>query len=39
MAYEECKNIPKRIASDKILRDKAFFIAKNLRYGGYQRGL
>ena len=29
----------KRTASDKILRDKAFNIAKNLKYDGYQRGL
>ena len=29
----------KRTASDKILRDKAFNIAKNPKYDGYQRGL
>ena len=29
----------KRTASDKILRDKAFSIAKNTKYDGYQRGL
>ena len=28
-----------KTASDKILRDKAFNIAKNPRYDGYQRGL
>ena len=27
------------IASDKVLRDKAFDIAKNPKYDGYQRGL
>ena len=27
------------VASDKILRDKAFNIAKNPKYDGYQRGL
>ena len=27
------------IASDKVLRDKAFNIAKNPKYDGYQRGL
>ena len=25
--------------SDKVLKDKAFNIAKNLKYDGYQRGL
>ena len=29
----------KRIAADKVLRDKAFNIAKNPKYDGYQRGL
>ena len=28
-----------RIASDKMLRDKAFNIAKNPKYDRYQRGL
>ena len=28
-----------RTTSDKILRDKAFNIAKSPKYGGYQRGL
>ena len=28
-----------RTASDKVLRDKAFNIAKNPKYDGYQRGL
>ena len=28
-----------RIASDKILHDKAFNIAKNPKHDGYQRGL
>ena len=39
MAYGDFKDLPKRIASDKILRDKAFDIAKNPKYDGYQRGL
>ena len=26
-------------AADKVLRDKASYIAKNLKYDGYQRGL
>ena len=28
-----------RTASEKVLRDKAFNIAKNPKYDGYQRGL
>ena len=29
----------RRIASAKVLRDKAFNIVKNPKYDGYQRGL
>ena len=39
MAYGDLKNLPRRIAADKVLRDKAFNIAKNPRYFRYQRGL
>ena len=39
MAYRDFKNLAKRTASDKVLRDKAFNIAKNPKYDGYQRGL
>ena len=39
MAYGDFKDLPIRTASDKILRDKAFNIAKNPKYEGYQRGL
>ena len=39
MTYEDFKDRPRRTASDKILQDKAFNIAKNPRYNGYQRGL
>ena len=39
MAYGDFKDLARRTASDKVLRDKAFNIAKNLRYNGYQRGL
>ena len=39
MAYGDFKDLPRRTASDKILRDKAFNIAKNPKYDGYQRGL
>ena len=38
MAYGDFKNLKKRTASDKSLRDKAFNIAKILE-NGYQRGL
>ena len=39
MAYGDFKCLTKRTASDKILRYKAFNIAKNPKYDGYQRGL
>ena len=39
MAYGDFKDIARRTASDKILRDKAFNIAENPKYDGYQRGL
>ena len=39
MAYGEFKDLTRRTASDKILRDKTFNIAKNAKYDGYQRGL
>ena len=39
MAYGEFKDLPKRTASDRVLRFKAFNIAKNPKYDGYQRGL
>ena len=39
MAYLDFKDLKRRTAFDKILRDKAFNIAKNLKYDGYQRGL
>ena len=32
------KDLPRRTASDKRLRDKALNIAKNPKYFGYQRG-
>ena len=37
MAYGDFKDLARRTASDKILRDKAFDIAKNPKYDGYQR--
>ena len=39
MAYGDFKDLKRRTASDKILRDEAFNIAKNPKYGGYQRDL
>ena len=38
MAYGDFKDLAKRTASDKVLRDKAFKIASNPKYDGYQRG-
>ena len=38
-AYSDSKDLTKRTVADKILRDKAFNIAKDLKYDGYQRGL
>ena len=37
MGYGNFINLTSRTASDKILRDKAFNIVKNLKYSGYQR--
>ena len=39
MAYEEYKDLNRRTAGDKVLRDKVFDIAKNPKYDGYQRGI
>ena len=39
MAYRKSKDLEKRTQSDKVLRDKAFKIASNPKYDGYQRGL
>ena len=39
MAYGDFKNLTKRTAADKVLRDKAFNIAKDPKYDGYQRRL
>ena len=39
MAHGDFKDIKRRTASDKILTDNAFNIAKNPKYGGYQRGI
>ena len=38
-AYSDSKDLTKRTVADKILRDKAFNIAKDPKYDRYQRGL
>ena len=38
-AYGKSKDLAKRTQSDKVLRDKAFKIASDPKYDGYQRGL
>ena len=38
-AYSDSKDLAKRTVADKILRNRAFNIAKNQKYDGYQRGL
>ena len=37
--YSDSKDLAKKIISDKILKDRAFVIARNCRYDGYQRAL
>ena len=37
MVYGDLKDLARRTASDKVLIDKAFNIAKNSKYDGYQR--
>ena len=39
MVYGDFKDLAKRTAADKLLKDKTFSIAKDCRYDGYQRGL
>ena len=39
MSYGVFKDLTRRTASDKIMHDKAFNIAKNPKYGGCQRRL
>ena len=38
-AYTDHKNLINRTEADKVLRDKAYDIASNPKYDGYQRGL
>ena len=39
MAYGKSKDLVKRTQSDKVLKDKAFKIASDPKYDGYQRRL
>ena len=39
MPYGKSKDLAKRTQPDKVLRDKAFKIASDPKYDGYQRGL
>ena len=38
-AYSDSKDLAKRTISDKILQDRAYEIARNRGYDGYQRAL
>ena len=39
MAYGKSRDLVKRAQPEKVLKDKAFKIASNPKYRGYQRGL
>ena len=39
MAYGDFKDLAKKTATDKVLRDKAFKIASDQKLDGYQKGL
>ena len=39
MCYGDFKDLPRTTAADKVVLDKAFNIAINSKYEGYQRGL
>ena len=39
MVYGKYKDLEGRAQSDKVLKDKAFLLASNTKYDGYQRGL
>ena len=39
MVHWDFKDLNRRTAAEKVLRDKASNIAKNPKYDGYQRGL
>ena len=39
MSYRDFKDLSRITFADKLLRDKAFNIARDAKYDGYQRGL
>ena len=39
MSYNRYKDLERRTQSDVVLKDKAFKIASNPKYNGYERGL
>ena len=39
MTHNKYKDLEKRTQSDRVLKDKAFKIAGDPRYNGYERGL
>ena len=39
MSYGDFTDLARREASEKVLRDETFNIAKKPKYDGYQRGL
>ena len=39
MAYGDFEDLAKRTASNKVLRDQTFNIAKNPKYDWFQRGI
>ena len=39
MAYGDFKDLNRRTAADRVLHDKAFSIAKKLKYDGHQQKL
>ena len=39
VGYSKYKYLAKRTQSDRVFRDKAFKIAINTKYDGYQRGI
>ena len=39
VVYGDFKDLNRRLIADKVLRDRAFNIAKNPKYDGHQRGL
>ena len=39
MLYGDFKNLPRRTASEQVLLNKVFDIAKNPKYDRYKRGI